>query len=48
MEQNKYKCAECESEVTIKDGEPVRTCEHADTTIILDMEVVVYGESSFR
>lgn len=42
-----YSCKECGKPVLIeKSGAIHRICEHK-TTVILDLEVVVYGESYF-
>jgi hypothetical protein len=43
---DRYICKECGAEATVgDDGKIVRTCEH-NTTIILELNVVVTGESN--
>lgn len=42
-----YSCKECGMPAIVeKNGTIHRTCEHK-TTVVLDLEVVVYGESQF-
>lgn len=41
----KYVCKECGAEATVKEnGEIIRTCDHV-TTIVLELMIVVTGES---
>ena len=43
---DKYICKECGAEATVDEkGKITRTCEH-NTTIILELNVVVTGESN--
>lgn len=42
----RYICKQCGAEATVNnDGTIIRTCEH-NSTIVLEMEVVVTGESN--
>ena len=48
MEETKYKCSECEKKVVIKDGEPIRTCDHESAVITANIQAVAYGQSSLK
>ena len=46
--EDRYICKECGASATVdKDGKIVRTCEHTGT-ILLDLHVVVTGESDLK
>lgn len=48
MDESGYSCKECGMPVIIRDGEIIRSCEHAKATVLASMSATATGKSKLE